>query len=381
MMEKEIFEVYIDDIIPNRFQPRRHFEEKALNDLANSIKNHGIIQPLVVRKIGDKYEIIAGERRYKAAQLAGVGKVPVVIKNLDDIESAELALIENLQRQNLTPIEEALSFEKLLKKSSITQEELARRMGISQPQIANKLRLLNLDKEVQEALLLGKISERHARSLLNIDSFENQRAMLKKIITKRMTVRETDEEIKKMVGDKITTFEGDIQSINPEEVITNQTTTQSTDVQTLNQINEQNISIPTNIVSEPFIDNNPAPVEPVASPVHAPNRFIPDFLDEEPTINNEANILEPKEYIEPVATEEIEHIEFLEENKEPIEQLGPIQPVAAPTSGQGLTTAIKDVRHCVKEMEMSGINVDTEEFDFEEMYQIIIKIDKKKADQ
>ena len=161
-----IIEVSVEDIIPNRFQPRLAFDEKALKDLAESIKIHGIIQPLVLRRLNDKFEIIAGERRYKAACMAGLTKVPAIIKEIDDNKSAEIAVVENLQRKNLTAIEEAQSYKKILDKGYITQEELAARMGVSQPTIANKLRLLNLSQEVQDALLGNKISERHARSLL-----------------------------------------------------------------------------------------------------------------------------------------------------------------------------------------------------------------------
>ena len=195
-----IIEVSVEDIIPNRFQPRLAFDEKALKDLAESIKIHGIIQPLVLRRLNDKFEIIAGERRYKAACMAGLTKVPAIIKEIDDNKSAEIAVVENLQRKNLTAIEEAQSYKKILDKGYITQEELAARMGVSQPTIANKLRLLNLSQEVQDALLGNKISERHARSLLAITDQNIQVQMLRRIISERLTVRQTDEEISKLLG-------------------------------------------------------------------------------------------------------------------------------------------------------------------------------------
>ena len=198
-----IIEVSVEDIIPNRFQPRLAFDEKALKDLSESIKIHGIIQPLVLRKLNDKFEIIAGERRYKAACMAGLTKVPAIIKEIDDNKSAEIAVVENLQRKNLTAIEEAQSYKKILDKGYITQEELAARMGVSQPTIANKLRLLNLSQEVQDALLGNKISERHARSLLAITDQNIQVQMLRRIISERLTVRQTDEEISKLLGKPI----------------------------------------------------------------------------------------------------------------------------------------------------------------------------------
>ena len=174
MLDKEVIEVALDDIIPNRFQPRLAFDEGALNELAKSIKEHGIIQPLVLRKIGNKYEIIAGERRYKAAYIAGLHKVPAVTIDLNDNESAEVAIVENIQRKDLSPIEEAKSYKKLLERGYLTQEQLATRMGKTQATISNKLRLLNLSPKVQDALLNNKISERHARSLLRIEDKSKQ---------------------------------------------------------------------------------------------------------------------------------------------------------------------------------------------------------------
>ena len=194
----KIVELNINEIIPNRFQPRRQFDEDEIMELSDSIKRYGVIQPLVVRPTGDKYEIIAGERRYKASVLAGLETVPVIIKNLTDKDSAEIAIIENIQRRNLSAIEEALSYKKVLDMGYLTQEDLAAKLGKSQPTIANKIRLLNLSDEVQEALLENKISERHARSLLRLTSTEEQNKMLERIINERLTVRKTDEEIDKI---------------------------------------------------------------------------------------------------------------------------------------------------------------------------------------
>ena len=199
-LENTVLQVHVEDIIPNRFQPRLNFDEQGLQELSDSIKEHGIIQPLVLRKLGNKYEIIAGERRYKAAQMAGLTTVPAVIANIDDNKSAEVALVENVQRRDLTAIEEARSYKSLLDKGYLTQDQLAKRMGLSQPAVANKLRLLNLDEEVQEALLGEKISERHARTLLGIQDKEEQREWLHRIINERLTVRQLDLEIKKAKG-------------------------------------------------------------------------------------------------------------------------------------------------------------------------------------
>ena len=194
--ENEVVYLHLDDIIPNRFQPRQVFDEKALKELAVSIKEHGVIQPIIVRNIGNKYEIIAGERRYKASAMAGLTTIPAIVRNLDDKESSKVALLENLQRKNLNPIEEAKTYQKILELDQMTQEELAKTMGKSQSAVANKLRLLSLTDEVQDALLKDEISERHARTLLNAPDSETQKKLLKEVIDNKMTVRELEERLK-----------------------------------------------------------------------------------------------------------------------------------------------------------------------------------------
>lgn len=192
----EVVQIPLDDIIPNRFQPREVFDERALKELAVSIKEHGVIQPIIVRSVNGKYEIIAGERRYKASALAGLTKIPAIVRDLDDKESSKVALLENLQRKNLNPIEEAKTYQKILELDEMTQEELAKTMGKSQSAVANKVRLLSLPEEVQEALLKEEISERHARALLNLNDPEEQKTMLKKVIDNKMSVRSLEDEIK-----------------------------------------------------------------------------------------------------------------------------------------------------------------------------------------
>ena len=200
-LDKRVVDLDINDVLPNRFQPRVKFNEDAIIELSESIREHGIIQPIIVRPIGDKFEIIAGERRYKASILAGKDSIPAIVTNLNDKDSAEIALIENVQRKNLTPIEEAVSYKKILDMGYLTQEQLALKLGRSQSSIANKMRLLHLSDEVQEALVEEKISERHARSLLKLTSPEKQNEMLSRIINERLTVRKTDEEIDKMMNE------------------------------------------------------------------------------------------------------------------------------------------------------------------------------------
>ena len=195
-IEPQVVNLPIEDILPNRFQPRLNFEDDGLKELADSIKEHGIIQPLVVRRLGEKYEIIAGERRYKASKMAGLTSVPAIVANLDDNKSAQVAIVENVQRRNLSAIEEAKSYQALLDKEYLTRDELAKKIGLSQSAISNKLRLLSLPSEIQDALSLGKISERHARSLLVVKNREDQIKLLNEILDKRLTVKELDRKIK-----------------------------------------------------------------------------------------------------------------------------------------------------------------------------------------
>ena len=212
--------INIDDIFPNRFQPRLKFDEDKLEELSESIRKYGVIQPIVVRPINGKYEIIAGERRYKASVMAGRTTIPAVIVNLSDRDSEEIALLENVQRQQLSPIEEAVSYKRILDMGYITQEELAKKLGKSQSTIANKVRLLNLDDEVQEALLENKISERHARSLLRLSNKADQIKMLHRIIDERLTVKQTDNEIVKLKEEKnnqVQTDNNNIESLFDDE--------------------------------------------------------------------------------------------------------------------------------------------------------------------
>ena len=190
----------ISDVLPNRFQPRLKFEKEALEELAESIIKFGVIEPIVVRPVGNKFEIIAGERRYKASKLASKSTIPAIIINLSDKDSEELALLENVQRQALNPIEEAVSYKRILDAGYITREELAKKIGKTQTVIFNKINLLNLSDEVQSYLLNNKISERHARSLLKITNLDDQVKMLYRIVNERLTVKQTDREIRKMLS-------------------------------------------------------------------------------------------------------------------------------------------------------------------------------------
>ena len=196
-MNKEVVMVKLSDIIPNRFQPRLTFDEEALNELASSIKEHGIIQPLILRDLGSKYEIIAGERRYKASTIAGLTEVPAIVGTMDDQTSAELALIENIQRKDLSAIEEAKSYKKLLDRGYLTQDQLASRMGKNQSTVSNKLRLLNLPEKVKQMVRENKISYGQARTLLSFKDTEYIEKVSEEILKNHYSVRELEEMSKK----------------------------------------------------------------------------------------------------------------------------------------------------------------------------------------
>lgn len=277
--ENEVVYLYLDDIIPNRFQPRELFDERALKELAVSIKEHGVIQPIIVRKNGEKYEIIAGERRYKASALAGLTKIPAIVRNLDDKESSKVALLENLQRKNLNPIEEAKTYQKILEIDQMTQEELAKTMGKSQSAVANKLRLLGLSENVQNALLNEKISERHARTLLMIHDKEEQDKLLKKVIQERITVRNLENLIK---NDNVA-----------EEEISQQEVSKAIDIPSVpkEEFKEPSFNVPEKQVmadSQPQsnYEPQPEPEQPRFTPP-MPDTMI-DFTDVTQSLNNQA---------------------------------------------------------------------------------------------
>jgi len=197
---EEIRKIAIDQIVPNRFQPRTVFDEDKIEELARTIHTHGIIQPIVVREFEDgRFEIIAGERRWRAMKKLGWDEAPTIVKNLSDTETASVALIENLQREELSPIEEAIAYEKLLELHNLTQEALAQRLGKGQSTVANKLRLLKLPQEVQDALLNKSITERHARSLIPLKDPEKQILLLAEIIERNLNVKQTEDRVVKML--------------------------------------------------------------------------------------------------------------------------------------------------------------------------------------
>lgn len=336
-LEPNIQYINVENIIPNRFQPRLTFDENALKDLASSIKEHGIIQPLVLRKLSnDKYEIIAGERRYKASQIAGLNKVPAIIADLDDNTSAEVALVENLQRRNLSAIEEAKSYKKLLDRGYLTQEQLAKRLGISQSSVANKVRLLNLPEEVQDALMSEKISERHARSLLSLSNPQDQIDMLNKIIENRLTVRQLDNEIKKLNEPAPEEPTSRFNILNNEE-----------NKNLLNQIETLDMSFSDNE------DNTDLESEDIAKLI----------MDSKKQLQNQYEIFDipTAEESKPVETK-------VEEPKETKSQKRIVK--------GDLNSVINSLKDIEQEISNAGFQIETEDYDFEDLYQIIIKIEK-----
>lgn len=402
--EKEkIYYIPIEDIIPNRFQPRLAFDEKELNELANSIIKYGVIQPIVLRNIGDKYEIIAGERRYKASCLAGLKKVPAIINNTDDNTSAEIALLENLQRKNLSVIEEAQSYKKLMDRG-FTQEEIASKLGVSQSSIANKMRLLNLPKDVQNALLYNKISERHARSLLSLPDADMQRNLLNKIISEKLTVKQTEEEIsailnrnkeqeplpediqrflkiepkteskEALLGDKQVEEYLDIKvpevvKIEPEAKATMTEYTDNTEIiNPFQQTYGSNVNVmPTSFDKEAYsyaIDNS-KDLSPVVEESSVPNTSTsvvnPTNNIQNNSVNNVSvntpNTIQYEE--EPEEVEKIDKDSLLEED-----------------GSVNLPNVINKVRDFINSLDEVSDLITTSELDLTDTYQIIIEIDK-----
>ena len=413
-LEKEVFDIALKDIMPNRFQPREVFEDEALSELSTSIKEHGVIQPIIVRKVGDKYEIIAGERRFRASQLAGKETIPALVRDIDDKETAKIALLENLQRKDLSAIEEARTYQTILKLDNMTQEELAANLGKSQSTIANKLRLLNLDESVQTALLNEKISERHARSLLNITDSVKQRELLDRVILNRMTVRALDEEIAKITGKQVITQ--DEENYNQEQTTTYQNPIMpeiKTEENNFNNIIEKptaSANLFENIIREPVQEPNlpNIPVPEVAEESSIQEDQQPEVKQvnifeslrvERPTLEESSNtqVSEPSEETPTFTDQELKELEnkmfaslrnqpVMEETANVYQNINPIGsiPIQQPTLEQinsdiyDLRFAINNVRQAVQNTKKFGFTIETEEFDFENAYQIIIKIDKNK---
>lgn len=200
--ENSVNQIDINKISPNPNQPRRFFEENALEELAASIKEYGIIQPLILKKSGDYYEIIAGERRWRAAKIAGLKKIPCIVKEYDETVGFEVALIENLQREDLNPVEEALGYQKLTEILGLNKEEIADKVGKSRSAVSNTMRLLNLDEKTLEMVKDGRLSAGHARTLLAVEDEETRFALAEKIVEEELSVRAVEGLVKKIGNEK-----------------------------------------------------------------------------------------------------------------------------------------------------------------------------------
>lgn len=196
MESKIIMEIPIEDIVPNPYQPRKVFSEKSLEELSSSIEIYGVLQPITVRKKDEKYELVAGERRLRAAKIAKLAKIPAILTEMSDETSAVLAMIENLQREDLNFIEEALGYESLIKEHNFTQQQLAEKMGKKQSTIANKLRILKLPDSIKEYVIEGNLTERHARALLKLPDEKLMKKVVAKVIKNGLTVKNTEKLIK-----------------------------------------------------------------------------------------------------------------------------------------------------------------------------------------
>lgn len=399
--EPLIQNVNIDYIIPNRFQPRLTFDEKSLNELASSIKEHGIIQPLVLRRLGDKYEIIAGERRYKAAQLAGLTEVPAIISNIDDNKSAEIALVENVQRRNLNSLEEAKSYKKILDKEGLTQDELAKKIGVSQSTIANKLRLLNLTSEAQDALMNDKISERHARSLLSVSDPEKQKALLNKVISERLTVRQLDDEIKKesnpaseSILNHVPSYDelGDVGTLVEESPVTNESENifnSSNNRFNFEPAKEDKPETLNLMADEPVNESKEEKVQEEVQPSPGFNLFnFSNNTPEYPSLEDEVTNMnmEPMDRLEEFnpfnSSSTISKDVPLENLDVPLEGVKkeeekPVEPPKKKILENNLDSVKEAYNDFVNELKEAGYNVSSEDFDFEDLYQMIIKIEKQ----
>lgn len=400
-MESQVQNINIDLIIPNRFQPRLSFDEKALNELAESIKQHGIIQPLIVRQLADKYEIIAGERRYKAATLAGLSTVPVIVTNLSDAKSSEVALVENIQRKNLSSIEEALSYKRKIDKDNLTQEQLAKLLGLSQSTVANRLRLLNLSNEVQDALLKEKISERHARSLLQISDKNKQNELLNRIITERLTVRQLDEIIKKELSSP-STYTEEVPS-NLEQPLSSEPEaepipepTPSTQIESLDVLGDDNTldnsnnifdtepdaSMPSETLEK--LDKEPQQEEPMSNILN----FLQSFNNSAPSLDDEPTNMQTfdDDVFNDVhsaydliddANKDTDIVNLDNVNESSVTSDNQVSDEVVPRIKSGDMSSLKKAYHDLQdEAEKAGFKISMEDFDFEDLYQMIIKVDK-----
>lgn len=393
MNTETVEQIFVEDIIPNRFQPRSTFNDKDLRNLSDSIKNYGIIQPLILRKIGNKYEIIAGERRYKAACIAGLKTVPAIVRNLTDDESAEIALIENLQRKNLTSIEEAQSYQYLLNRGYVTEEKLANTLGIDKSTIDNKLKLLQLSEVVQNALLNNRISEGHARSLLRLTNTAEQQNMLNRTINERLTVKQLDNEINKVLNidsndHLLDETEGmDTMNTNQDNIKTDNTTVDDTTSSlTNNEKPKTNIfgfQIPSESELEseaPNLDTETKGEEPMEQIGFNPFAFSVNDNNNQTEETTDTSSNNSNESTDSEDLEKFEMFDIFGDSVNPNEQADTDKETEETPKSFNLGDEINKVRELISIIKTDGFKVEMEEYDLEDVYQINIRIQKQSVE-
>lgn len=367
-MEAQIQMINIANIMPNRFQPRLDADDPKIQELASSIRIHGIVQPLVIRRVQDKFEIVTGGRRLKAASILGLTAVPCIIVELDDTESAEISVVENIHSKDLTPIETAKNYKKILDKKYLNQQQLAERMAIDENSIVNTLKYLELDENVQTALQKNQISEKHARALLRLTDKMQQVNLLNDIIQNRLTVKQVDEKIDVILGNynKKTDMSGGIQIDDGQSISTlGQNINSNNDLSITPTVYQYNSKIKDDDSKKSIFFNNLENV-PVTM--------------EDPTLSFGFNPFESKD-IEPEETDGIidledeDEIDLLDEPSEQTEEKKVSLDIYTPDE---LLKAIQDI---IQQAQENGVEVKTEDFDFTNIYQLIIKIPKVEEEE
>lgn len=381
-MEATIRLINIDSIIPNRFQPRLVFDQDSLQELAESIKVHGVIEPLVLRRVGEKFEIIAGERRCKAASLAGLTAVPAIIADVTDNESAEVAIIENTHRKSMSAIEEAQAYKKLLDRKYVTQDQLAKRLGTSQSNIANKIRLLNLDNNVQQALLKEQISERHARTLLRVTDKMKQVELLNKIIMEKLTVRDLEEKVEEVLGSyKTQALQGGIRNNQNIDVDIDEVLKSSEDIDVdptipmyhydpnanasteekkkslfFNNLENENVNMDSSLA----FGFNPFKTAELNSSIDSEDDY--DVLEEK------FDDLDDQEEEQPVNSD----------NDYTVLRNSKVKTVFVEKEKEytNYSEVLEGIKYLANNAKLNGININVEEFDFDSKHQFVIRVDK-----
>ena len=360
---ENVVNIKLELLIPNRYQPRKVFNDTSINELAESIKEYGVLNPILVRQVNDKYEIIAGERRVRASKIASLTTIPAIIKQVDDKELAQIALIENIQRENITPIEEAKSYEQILKNANITEEELSKMIGKSQPFISNKLRLLSLPIEIQDAVINKRISEKHARTLLTVKNQEKQKELLNRIVTEKISVRELESIIKKEL-------EKESDNMNNGNFFPNFNTTPNNT--NLNAMNMQAtpgqppaVEI-TPMTYSPQPEEAPAPQVMSTNVEQIPEQNQPNMQPTELSINNiqpimpEENMQQPEPVPEPIPQNIIPEVPITGQNNlnmQPQPQFGNINEI--PLFANQNNSISKENSEQNQEVELNNLNLDS----------------------